>query len=313
MMKWIKKGLIFKAEGQCEWMHSHTQCPFALNFGDFIRVYFSTREDYKDGMCRAFGGFVDLDKSDLKRVLNVSSEPLMDLGGIGEFDEFGSMPASVIRQNSEYYLYYAGWSRGYSVPYEMNIGFAKSKEGKKFKKIGKGPLVGPTLYEPYLHGCPIVYKYSEHDWHMFYLSGVQWLKTKAKAESQYLLMHAASKDGMNWDRNLTPIIETRVEFESQTCAAVIEFNNKYHIFFSYRHGLDFRNSQRGYRMGYAYSTDLINWTRDDSKAGIDVSESGWDSEMICYPYIIELDGKYIMLYCGNHFGRDGFGYAELEM
>ena len=66
-------------------------------------------------------------------------------------------------------------------------------------------------------------------------------------------------------------------------------------------------------MGYAYSDDLINWTRDDSQAGISISESGWDSEMIAYPHIVKIDEKYYMFYCGNEFGREGFGYAELEI
>ena len=84
------------------------------------------------------------------------------------------------------------------------------------------------------------------------------------------------------------------------------------MFFCYRYGLDFRSKENGYRIGYASSIDLINWERDDSKAGIDVSEEGWDSEMISYPHVFELDGKIYMLYLGNGVGREGFGLAELE-
>ena len=66
-------------------------------------------------------------------------------------------------------------------------------------------------------------------------------------------------------------------------------------------------------MGYAYSKDLVEWTRDDSKVGIGLSESGWDSQMIAYPYITQIHDKYYMFYCGNDFGKEGFGYAELEI
>ena len=52
--------------------------------------------------------------------------------------------------------------------------------------------------------------------------------------------------------------------------------------------------------------------RDDAKAGIDVSEEGWDAEMISYPHVFELDGKIYMFYLGNQVGREGFGMAELE-
>ena len=42
------------------------------------------------------------------------------------------------------------------------------------------------------------------------------------------------------------------------------------------------------------------------------SESGWDSKMIAYPHVTQIGNKYYMFYCGNDFGKEGFGYAELE-
>ncbi|RAI12615.1 MAG: hypothetical protein DKM23_03680 [Candidatus Melainabacteria bacterium] len=315
MFKWNKKGLIFSPNKHSEWMYSHAQCPFTLDFGDFIRVFFSTREAYKNGMSRAHGGWVDLDKNNLKNILRIAEKPIIELGNIGEFDEFGSMPNSIVKVKEDlYYLYYCGWTRAVSTPYSWEIGFAKGKDSTHFVKEGKGPIIGPTMYEPYLHACPQVYRFSENDWHMFYLSGQKWLQGKEKMESQYLIVHATSNDGINWKRNPNPIINTVVEDESQTSAAIIKIDNLYHMFFCYRYGLDFRkNKGRGYAMGYAYSEDLFNWTRDDSKVGIEVSASGWDSEMIAYPYITKINDKYIMLYCGNNFGYEGFGYAELEI
>lgn len=315
MFKWNKKGLIFSPSNHHPWMYSHAQCPFPLDFGDFIRVYFSTRENYQNNMCRAYGGFVDLDKNNLKNIIRISSEPLMDLGGIGEFDEFGSMPNSIIRNDDgKYYLYYCGWTRGISTPYSWEIGIAESIDGEKFTKIGKGPIIGPALHEPYLHACPITYRFDKKTIHMFYLSGVRWLKDEEKMESQYVLMHATSKNGIDWIRDSKPIIDPKVEHESQTSAAIIKLKNKYHMIFSYRYGLNFRtNKTKGYRIGYASSDDLINWTRDDTKAGIDISSSGWDSEAIAYPHISKINDKYTMFYCGNNFGKEGFGYAELDI
>ena len=85
------------------------------------------------------------------------------------------------------------------------------------------------------------------------------------------------------------------------------------MWFSTRGSFNFReNSKDAYRLGYAYSNDLINWTRKDVSVGIDVSSEGWDSEMLCYPHIVKTNGKYIMFYNGNGFGKSGFGYAELN-
>jgi hypothetical protein len=65
-------------------------------------------------------------------------------------------------------------------------------------------------------------------------------------------------------------------------------------------------------MGYARSTDLRTWQRDDDAAGIEVSESGWDSKMLAYPCVVETPGGILMFYNGNGFGASGFGWAKLE-
>jgi hypothetical protein len=87
---------------------------------------------------------------------------------------------------------------------------------------------------------------------------------------------------------------------------------RFHMFFSFRQATDFKNKVRGYRIGYAVSDDLKIWTRCDSSAGIDVSPTGWDSEMVSYAHVFQLNGKLYMLYQGNDVGRFGFGLAVLD-
>jgi hypothetical protein len=50
----------------------------------------------------------------------------------------------------------------------------------------------------------------------------------------------------------------------------------------------------------------------DDQAGIDVSDSGWDSDMICYPRVFSHVGRLYMLYNGNGYGKTGFGLAVME-
>jgi len=78
------------------------------------------------------------------------------------------------------------------------------------------------------------------------------------------------------------------------------------MWFSYRSG-----DGSKYRIGYAYSIDGITWDRK-KYSGIDVSKRGWDSEMICYPFVFEHKGEIYMLYNGNNYGKTGFGLALLE-
>jgi hypothetical protein len=56
----------------------------------------------------------------------------------------------------------------------------------------------------------------------------------------------------------------------------------------------------------------VAWDRRDDEAGITVSAEGWDSTMIAYPCVLEVDGRRLMFYNGNGFGAEGFGWAEWQ-
>lgn len=312
-LRWIKKGHIFTPSPD-SWMHSYAQVPTPLVFDDFIRVYFGCRPKTQDKLPVSQIGFIDVNRGNPAKILRHGDKPVLPLGGAGCFDEFGLHPISIIRVENEIWLYYVGWTRMQSVPFNRAIGLAISKDdGLTFERFSKGPILGASHNEPYLQQGPHV-KIIDGLWHMWYLTGTDWIPdADGRMEAIYRIVHATSTDGIYWKRDGKPVIETREDNECHAGQAVIFRDGSWHMWFSYRRGLQFRNAEGGYRIGYAKSNDLENWQRDDSKAGIALSNSGWDSEMICYPNIIELDQKILMFYCGNYFGRDGFGYAELAV
>src|SRR5579862_296467 len=298
---WEKRGKIFDPTGLSPLMQSYSQNPNAIELDDRVRIYFTTRpERSKDGFI-SYTTFADFDRYDLSKILYVHKEPVLQIGGRGEFDQFGIMPGSIVRvdENNEIWLYYVGWTRMYSVPYNWAIGLAVSRDGGyTFKRFGKGPIVGATNNEPYLQACPRVMRIKKDKWVMWYQSGIRWNEYSNHMESVYVTMFATSNDGINWNRDGRQIIPSIVNEECQTSASVIEYEGVYHLFFSYRHGIDFRNNENGYRIGYAYSTDMINWVRDDKNVGIEVSSEGWDSEMVCYPHVTKIGDEIVMFYCG---------------
>ena len=103
----------------------------------------------------------------------------------------------------------------------------------------------------------------------------------------------------------------KVEYECQTNPCVIQVGSRFYMWLCYRCGIDFRNAERGYRIGFAWSDDLMNWHRDDEAGALHPSKEGWDSEMVCYPCVVNVDGRTYMFYSGNYFGSVGFGYAVL--
>jgi predicted GH43/DUF377 family glycosyl hydrolase len=317
---WIKLGQVFdstkvKVEDK-PWLKSHAQCTSAIVFPDFVRVYFSCRPDKdENGQCVSRTAFLDLDRKNLFSILRISGKPILELGDRGCFDEFGIYPSSVIRvEPDDIRIYYVGWQRGYSVPFDAAIGLAISQDnGVTFKRYGRGAILAQSPDEPYVISGAKIRQFNGK-WYLFYLSGRDWIADQdGRMESVYKIRMATSDDGIDFKREGRNIISDVLEPEEcQAGADVFYYNGKYHMYFSYHYALNFRNKERGYRIGYAYSDDLYNWTRDDSLAGITVSEEGWDSEMQHYPHVFEMDGDLYMLYNGNDFGRYGFGLAKLD-
>lgn len=314
MLKWKKLGKLFDPTQvkNIPWMNDFAQCTSALIFDDFVRVYFSCRPSKDEkGQYVSYTTFVELDRKDLTRVLRIADKPVLELGELGTFDEFGIYPTCVIRLQDKICMYYAGWTRMVSVFADVAIGLALSNDGVTFQRAGKGPVMGKTLHEPFQVSGPKVRLFSGKLF-MFYISGEKWLHYKGHTETIYKIKMATSEDGVQWERDGIAILDNVLGAdECQAGPDVFYFDGRYHMYFSYRYGLDFRGNDRGYRIGYAYSYDLFHWTRDDENSGIGLSEDGWDSTDMHYPHVFELDGKMYMLYNGNEFGKYGFGLAEL--
>nr|WP_320118358.1 hypothetical protein [uncultured Marinifilum sp.] len=316
MFKWKKLGRIFNPTNvkNVYWINEFAQAPSVLIFKDFIRVYFSSRpKPNNKKQYLSYTGFLDLDRNNLFDIINIASQPILPLGDKGSFDEFGIYPTSVIKNNDEIIAYYAGWTRCESVPFNVAIGMAKSTNGgKTFTKIGNGPVLSYSLNEPFVLSGPKIRRFN-NQWYLFYIAGCKWIPNEGKPEPVYKIRMARSKDGINWIKENRNLIENKIEEdEAQASPDVFFYDNKYHMFFCYRNSLNYRGKKGGYRIGYASSDDLLHWKRNDNKAGITISEQGWDSEMIAYPHVFKLDQKIYMLYLGNSVGKYGFGIAELE-
>lgn len=312
---WKKIGKVFDPTqlDSYSWMHEYAQCPtpFLLN-EDVVRVYFATRPARdSDLQYVSYPAFVDLNRRDLTEVIGISEQPLLPLGKTGAFDEFGIMPSSIVKSGDTIYMYYTGWTRMSSVPYIVNIGLAISQDGgTTFVKVADGPVMGLTFKEPYLVNSPTV-KIIDDTWHMWYMTGLKWLYNDGNPESVFRIAHATSLDGIEWKRDGKLIIPPVYEDECQDIFMPIFRDGMWHAVFAYRKPVGFRSESASmYRLGYASSSDILNWVRDDSKIGTFPTGTEWDSEMQCSSQLFELDDKVLMFYCGNHFGRNGFGIAE---
>ncbi len=317
MFEWEKMGKLFDPrdyEGKT-WMYEFAQSASALVLEDRVRVFFCSRpKPDSNGMYLSYISYIDLDRENITRIIGISPQPLMDLGKRGTFDEFGTNPISVIRDENNIRVYYAGWTRCESVPINGAIGVAISKDGgESFQRLGDGPVISYTPDEPFMMGSPRIRRFNGL-WQLWYVSGTAWLQAEGKPEPIYKIRLAVSDNGFDWVKHGSNLLEDKLgEHECQACPDVLFHHDQYHMFYSYRNSHNYKTKEGGYRIGYAVSDDMFNWYRRDEMAGMKTSAVGWDSQMVSYPNVFELDGSFYMLYQGNEMGRTGIGLAKLRL
>jgi predicted GH43/DUF377 family glycosyl hydrolase len=299
--KWRKMGLIYCPSGETEWLHSHAAVPIAENVGgDLFKIYFSSR----DTANRSFTGFVIIDLDNPHQIVEKSVDPVLAPGELGGFDDSGTMATWLTHYGNNKFLYYVGWNLGVTVPFRNSIGLAVENEQGGFVRYARGPIVDRSIQEPHFCASCCVIPGSDL-WRMWYLSCTGWRVRNGKTEHRYHIKYAESDNGVQWRRDGAVAIDYLNDNEyAISRPSVIKDNDKWRMWFSHRGG--------SYRIGYAESEDGKKWTRLDWLVGIDVSQSGWDSEMIEYPFVFDHKGSRYMLYNGNGYGKTGFGLAVLE-
>lgn len=309
-MKWIKKGVIFVPGGENPNMISHAAIPFAeITSLGTIRIYFSSRNVRGQSLPYS----LDLNLENLKEVVSVKSDPLFTLGELGTFDDNGIMPSCIVNYGNKKFLYYVGWNPQVTVSYRLSIGLATSDNfGETFTKFCKGPICDRSLNEPYFNTAPYIIV-ENNKWEMWYISCTNWEIINNYPEPQYHVKYAESSDGINWNKKGIVCIDYDDFTEAVGRPCVIKENGTYKMWYSFRSIINYRTSRdRSYRLGYAESADGKKWDRKDQLVGIEKSDMGWDSEMIEYCHVLDINGKKHMFYNGNGFGKTGFGYAVLE-
>lgn len=297
---WVKRGLVFAPDASHPWMKSHASVPCVRVMGpDRVRVFFSGR----DPDDRSHVGWFDFDPREPVRTVQPCERAALEPGGLGSFDESGAMGSWVLDSGGATWLYYIGWNRGVTVPFYNSIGLARSDDGgETFNRAFEGPIIGRDRTDPYFtaSSCVLV---EDGAWRMWYVSCTGWRLEGGRPRHYYHIRHATSEDGVEWQRSGLAAIDFEHGGEyAISRPSVVRDGDLYRMWYSFR--------GPAYRIGYAESRDGIVWQRKDDEAGIDVSPTGWDSEMIEYPCVFDFAGRRYMLYNGNDYGRTGIGLAE---
>lgn len=238
----------------------------------------------------------------LDAVVAVSETPVFDLGTRGAFDENGVSYPWIVDADGTLFMYYVGWMPTVLTPFQNHLGLAIQSDGAPWRRYSRAPVLERTDDEFLSIGSAAVLREGTL-WRMWYTCFREWGATADDPKHVYTIKYAESSDGVGWHRRNHVCIDVASPEEYAIGRpSVLVDGGLYHMWYSYR--------GRAYRIGYAWSTDGVRWTRRDDLAAIDVAPSGWDSDSICYGHVFRWKSELYMVYCGNHYGRDGLGLAR---
>lgn len=300
---WKKKGLLFESlSGD----YSHASHPCAIHLKDDLFVIAFTRRDRRQrshiflSYATVSGGQVVLEGSPKLGLL--PGEPCC-------FDCDGAISVCFVKHKRAIYLYYVGWQNLPENLWICDTGRAVlDPEQLTLTREFLGPVLGRDKTNP-LFAAATAFHVSDDLWQTWYNSGIRWEKTAHGWKHYYGIHYAHSTNGVNWTCEPGMCLPFADEYEyAFGRPSVIRIEDTYFMWYAHRA----TRTIDTYRIGFASSVDGRHWDRNDALAGIDVSASGWDSEMICYPCVFEHKGLMYMLYNGNDYGKTGFGLAVLE-
>ncbi len=301
-MRWKKLGNLYTPEPIHAKLASHAANPLPVHIGgDLFRVFYSGRDREK----RSSVGYVDVDMKD-RKVVDVHPEPVFEHGSEGSFYSHGVSIGNWYEADGKRYILFMGWQCPPGGHWRGEVGRLSLDSENRLTLDSETPFIALDDIDPISLSYPWVRRDKDLGYRMWYGSTVSW--DAGNGEMVHVIKTATSKDGHTWNRSGETLpYEVGVAQAFSRPTVMVQPGGEHRMWFSYRSG-----SGETYRIGYATSPDGIDWRLRLDETGIDVSDSGWDSEMIEYPFVFEHKGERYMLYNGNGYGQTGFGLAIME-
>jgi len=299
-VKWKKLGQIYSCKPVDSFLQTHASNPLAVLLRDDIyRVFFSGRSRENKSSI----GYVDIDILK-KETISICDKSIFNHGEKNSFFSHGISIGNMHEINSKKYIQFMAWQIRGEDHWRGDIARLRLSDDYNDLKLDPNKVfIGSDEEDKISLSYSWVIK--ENDiYKMWYGSTIDW--KSENGEMIHVIKYATSKDGENWIKHGLAIPYELGVAQAFSRPTVVKDDKGYHMWFSYRSG-----DGTKYRIGYAYSLNSKIWDRKKN-SGIDVSENGWDSEMICYPFVFDHKGERYMLYNGNDYGKKGFGLAILE-
>ncbi len=225
-----------------------------------------------------------------------AADPVLSVGKFGDFDSQHVSYGMVVFHQDQFWMWYSGYNGQI-----WQIGLATSPDGIHWMKHSGNPVLAVGNSTEW-DAAGVIAPYVVFDGYAFKMwyngNGSPFVQAGGYAESS---------DGVQWKKFSNNPVFTPVpndwEYRTIGMNAIMFFNNKYHLW--YGAGGDVKNG-----LGYATSTDGINWER---YSGNPILEPGvndaWDSIFLGGFSIWRENDAYKMWYSGRREDIWKIGYA----
>ena len=121
---WKTFGLIIKPKiKNGAKTHCMLPTPYKLSENRYRIFFFGTR----NGDNQSSITFADIVFGKKIKILNSPVSPSLSYGSLGNFDDNGVLPSSIIKKNRDILMYYIGWQPRVTTRYSLIAGLAISK------------------------------------------------------------------------------------------------------------------------------------------------------------------------------------------
>ena len=227
--------------------------------------------------------------------------PILDVSYNNGWDSLGVETASVIidisaPENERYKMWYAGQ---YFNSYRYDLGYAFSPDGMNWTKH-PNPVMNVGISSEWDNGFlegPSVIK--DGDVYKMWYCGYDAIVDGNGTDGLANIGYATSQDGIIWTKyENNPVLSTGENAWDSVFAQdphVIKENDMYYMWYG---GNDV--DSYGQKVGYAWSSDGINWTKyNDNPVLVNGTPGEWDANTASFPSILNDNGVYKMWYTGK--------------
>lgn len=235
------------------------------------------------------------------------------------YDLYAISDCWVIYHEEKYKMWYT--SGGVVLPdtvFHNSISYATSTDGVKWTKYKQNPVmdVGKTSWDSLgVETVTVIIDSAAANPERYKM----WYAGQTFNDHRYEFGYAYSPDGISWKKHLGQVLSVGNNKSWDNCfiegPSVLKEGHTYKMWYAgYDCEVNGQETDGKVNIGYATSTDGINWTKYKGNPVLKTSKGEWDEVYVQDPHVVKYRGYYHMWFGGvnkgDNYGQEtGYAYS----